>query len=197
MVPYNEAELVRALSGVPAQLRVAFAAACAERLFPAYAAFSNRTGRGNPVALATILDRVWSDLLGDKMGLEQIHAELARCMGLVPGEDDQPWVEEQAYADDAASAVAFTLRALESGEPQEAAWAARRAYEALDHHVIHRLGIEAEEQVLAHPVVQAELERQHRDVDELHATRQDPASLILRLRERARAESAVFFTTGA
>jgi len=56
------------------------------------------------------------------MTAEQVHAELDRCMGLIPGEDDEPWVDGQAYADDAASAIAYTLRTLDTREPKEAVW---------------------------------------------------------------------------
>jgi uncharacterized protein YjaG (DUF416 family) len=190
---YNEADLIRALGRIPVPLRVAFAAACAERLFPAYGAFWERAGRGDRAALAAILQDIWRDLLGDKMAVGHVRAKLSRCMALIPGEGDTPWVDEQAYADDAAAAIAYALRTLESGEPQEAAWAARRAYEALDHHVVHRLGVEGEEQLLAHPLVQAELARQRRDLDELLSARQDPAVLVVRLRDRARAEAPTLF----
>ncbi len=193
---YDEAGLVGALGRVSAQLRAAFAAACAERLLPAYVAFSARTGRGDPAALAEILERIWKDVLGDKRDVKEVRAELARCMALIPGGNDERWVDEQAYADDAASAVAYTLRTLESGEPQEAAWAARRAYEALDHHVMHRLGIEGEDQILRHPLVQAELSRQRRDLDALLGVARDTdrsTQVIAELRGRAKAEAAQVF----
>ncbi len=193
MLHYKEADLVRALARVAVRLRVAFAAACAERLLPAYEDFCKRARRGDQTALSGILKRVWEHLLSQEMTAEQIRTELNRCMALIPGEDDEPWVDEQAYAEDAASAVAYTLRALESREPQEAAWAARRAYEAADHYVTHRIGIEGELQVLAHPIVQAELARQRRDLDELRWAGQEPTGLIDRLRDRARTEASTFF----
>lgn len=197
MLRYDEAALVRDLGRVGRNSRIAFAAACAERLFPAYDNFCRRAGRGDRDALAGILKRVWQHLLGDKMSGEQVRADLQRCMELIPGEDDEPWVDEQAYADDAASAIAYTLRAIESGEPQEAAWAARRAYEAADHYVIHRLGIEGESQVLAHPIIQAELSRQRRDLEELLGAGQESVGLFVQFRDRARAEAPAFFISSS
>jgi hypothetical protein len=79
------------------------------------------------------------------------------------------------------------------GDSQASAWAARRAYEALDHHVTHRLGIDNEARAAGHPAVQAELIRQRRDLDELHAANEDPADAILRLRDRARQEASGVF----
>ena len=61
--------------------------------------------------------------------------------------------------------------------------AAQRAYEALDHFVIAKTGIDtsrpgANDEVLSSPLVQAELSRQRRDIDELLARdREDIARL--------------------
>jgi len=195
MLRYDEVTMVAALARGPLPLRTAFAAACAERLLPAYEEYCRQTGRGDPTVLAGILDRVWAALLGAEMSAEQIRGEIDRCMPLIPEEDDEPWVDEQAYADDAASAVAYTLRALETGKTQEAAWAARRAYEAVDHHVTHRLAVEGDEHVLAHPVVQGELARQRRDLDELVDGTAVATDLIARLRDRARAEASIVFVS--
>lgn len=190
---YDETALVRDLARMESASRAAFAAACAERLFPAYVEFCERAGRGNRDALAGSLERVWRHLFGDPMSSEQVRAERDRCVALVPGEDDPPWFPEQAYADDACAAVTYALRTLDTGEPQEAAWAGRRAYEAADHHVVHRLGVEGESEVLAHPIVQAEISRQLRDIDVLLGPRRDPVELFVCLRERARAEAPGFF----
>jgi len=58
--------------------------------------------------------------------------------------------------------------------------------------VIHHAGIEDEQQILAHPLLQAEFARQERDVDEC-GTAPDPIALVARLRERAQAEAASYF----
>jgi hypothetical protein len=124
----------------------------------------------------------------------ELRAERDRCVALVSSDEDhEPWIDEQPYADDACSAIAYALRALDTGEPQEAAWAGRMGYEAADHHVMRRLGVEGEPQVLAHPIVQAELARQRRDVDALLGARCDSVELFVGLRERARREGPGFF----
>ena len=192
-IPFDEASVLRKLHGLAVASRVAFAAACAERLFPAYEAFSELAGRGDARALGDMLSRVWEDLLGRKMDPNELQADIECCMDLIPGEDEEPWLDDQPYADDAASAVAYTLRALQRADSQESAWAARRAYEAVDHHVTHRLGIDDEAQVAGHPVVEAELLRQRRDLDELDAAGDEPAEAIVRLRDRAREEARDVF----
>ena len=129
------------------------------------------------------------------MGEPELQANLDRCMALIPDEDDGPWIPEQAAGEDAGAAVAYALRCRQNGRGQEAAWSARRAYEALDHYVINHEDIDvnlpgAEEEVLAHPVVQSELARQLRDLEDLSLMGPDAA---LRLRDRAAAEAASFF----
>jgi uncharacterized protein YjaG (DUF416 family) len=192
-IRYDEREIIRKLDRLDPRAKVAFAAACAERQIPGYMAFSQQTGRGDPYALIDILEHVWRDGRGDPMSADADQIELLRCMALIPRDDEGPWINEQAYAEDAASAVAYALRARNTGMSQEAAYAARVAYEALDHHVINRLGIEDDGHVSEHPVVQAELARQHRDLDELLGADAALAQTVVRLRARARTEAAIFF----
>ncbi|WP_438023102.1 DUF416 family protein [Sorangium sp. So ce233] len=196
---FDEAHLIKDIDRLAPRLRVAFAASCAERLRPAYLAFSARSGGGNPGKFEAILDHLWRDLDRPTMADDEIGARIASCMGLIPQEDDGPWLSEQASAEDAGAALAYALQCLQSGESQEAAWAARRAYEALDHYVIAHENVDmkapgAETKVLSHPLVQAELGRQRRDIRELlTAKEQDITATINRLRHRARTEATVFF----
>ncbi len=197
---FDEQALIEHLRPLTPALRVAFAAACAERQLPAYWAFHARTQRGDPQALADILDRLWRDLAGDQMSSSQIAAALQRCMALIPREDEGPWVAEQAYAEDAAAAVAYALRARSNGDEREAAWAARRAYDALNHFVINRLGLspgtpDGEEQIAINPLVQDELRRQERDLGEMkRAGSAEPVlSLVAETRVRAQQEASAFF----
>lgn len=200
MLIYDEHRLVVELDRLPRRLRVAFAAACAERLMPAYRRFSEIGGRGDPKALTAILKQLWEDLREVAlMEEDELQAILDACMKLVPREDEEPWIQEQAAAEDGAVAVAYSLRCRQSGEAKEAAWAARRVYEALDHFVINRGNIDinnpgAEQRVLSHPLIQAELARQRRDIDELLATSEsDELGSIAGLRDRAREDAVTVF----
>jgi len=129
----------------------------------------------------------------------EVQANIDTCMGLIPQEDEGPWVTEQAAAEDAGAALAYALRCRQSGRGQEAAWAARRAYEALDHHVINRDDVDmnvpgAEARVLADPLVQVEFRRQRQDLDvALAADDADVPDMAARLRDRATTEGAFFF----
>jgi hypothetical protein len=62
---------------------------------------------------------------------------------------------------------------------------------------MHRLGVEGESHLLAHPIVQAELLRQRRDLDELLGAQQESVELFIRLQDRARAEGPQFFASAS
>jgi len=129
----------------------------------------------------------------------EVHAKIRACEDLHPREEDRPWVPEKDYAEDAVAAAAYALRCRENGSSQEAAWASRRAYEALDSYVIERNDPDlqtdqGETQVLTDPLVQAELARQHRDLDELLLVLPgDQMKAVRRFQQRATEESPTFF----
>jgi uncharacterized protein YjaG (DUF416 family) len=196
---YDEQRLVEELEGLPHQLRVAFATACAERLLPAYTDFSERARMGDPKELTSILERLWVDLEGDAMTFAEVEEAIAKCMTLVLPLENKPLIAGQTAAEDAGAALCYALRCRKTGDSQEAAWAARRTYEALDDFVISREDIDTnqpggEQQALSHPLIQAELGRQRRDLNELIGFGgQNVLGVVAPLRERAKAEARTFF----
>jgi uncharacterized protein YjaG (DUF416 family) len=64
---YDEEHLIDELNRLPVQLRVAFAAACAERLFPAYEHYLDESRNKSEHDLRTLLQRLWLDLSGNAM----------------------------------------------------------------------------------------------------------------------------------
>lgn len=197
---FDEALLKRELSRIPVSLRVVFAAAVAERLLPIYAAFSRKTGRGDPQSLMEILERLWGDIDGIEMSPEELQKNIDLSIELAPDEDDEPWVPDQHWAEDAAAAVAYALCARQNGGSQDAAWAARRACDALDDFVMTQEDIDtdvsgAQERITSNPLVQAELMRQQRDLSELvGADGHDVSALAHKIRQRAKTESISVFT---
>lgn len=193
MLHFDEKELSRQIERLSKEHRIAFAAACAQRLIPSYERFSKKTGKGNYPLLVNTIEDLWKDLTNGQAVEKDIDERISTCMGLIPGEDDEPWISEQACAEDAASALAYALRCLRTGEPQEAAWAARRAYECLDHYVINSEKIDtnvsgAEVRVLSHPLIQTELSRQQRDLNQLV----NRSVTVEQLKARAQFESSSF-----
>jgi len=199
LLGFDEADLTGRLERIPWQVRVLFAAACAERLAPSYATFSASTGSGDPLALGNFLSRLWEDIAGKQMADNEVEVLIKECMELWPREDDEPEVLEQSQAEDAAAAVAYALRCRRSREAQEAAWFARRVFEAIADYVATRESIDpnspdAEIRVLAHPLVQSGLSRQDRDLDELAWLGQaDVRDVARRFHDRAKREPAIVF----
>jgi uncharacterized protein YjaG (DUF416 family) len=196
---FDERGLLAQLRRLPNQLRVAFAAACAERQLPNYISFSKVTGTGNPNLLTRILFRIWEDIEGSSASDYDLHKELNSCMSLLPNDEaDSP--EQQAYANDAVASVAYTIRARLTDDCREALWAARRAYEALDRYVIAQLNPiivepDAENRIVAHPLIQAELRRQRADLSELQQAAMNAANernVITDLHNRSQMDAALF-----
>lgn len=198
MRKFDESSLILGLGKLPTSLRVAFAAACAERQMLAYRRFESDAGRGGPDGLETALLDVWENP-GAVVEKSALSDQIDEIMGLIPTEGlVRHWTQTATNAQNAGMAVVYALRARLTGEAQDAAWAARVAYEALDNVVINGQDIdvnsaEARARVVAHPLIQAELARQERDLTELQRDDGRPVrTKIDALRARARAEAAEF-----
>jgi uncharacterized protein YjaG (DUF416 family) len=200
---FDEELLKKELNRIAVPLRVVFAAAVAERLLPAYVTFSRKTGRGNPHLLTEILERLWRDIDGVKMDPEELQRNIDLSMELIPQDDEKPWIPDQAWAEDAAVAVVYALCTRQNGKSQDSAWAARRAWDALDDFVTQEEDIDdstagTEERILSNPLIQAEFMRQQRDLRELVALgKQDKSALAQKIRQRAKVESVSVFNKGS
>jgi uncharacterized protein YjaG (DUF416 family) len=198
---FDKNALTAQLQELPNRLRVAFAAACAERQLPNYFRFSEATGRGSPERLATALRCVWDDIEGRPAGSTELKDCLDTCMSLLPGEDEGDYRLLGYYAEDAVSAVAYAIEARLRADAHEAVDSACVAYSALDQYVSDLLNISsidqnAETQIVTHPLVQAEFERQRLDLIRLREVAKNPAGekeCIADLRRRAQADAKIFF----
>ena len=200
MFQYDEQANLRRLSALEPPLRVAFALLCAGRVLPTYSSFHEATGRGDPAELQRLWERAWRDLTDSAMTTAEVAEATAKAEELVPSEDDGYDEDTQPYAEDAASALAYALRARANGDPREAAWAGQCLYEAADHFAGRGIAGQPatptyESEAVAHPVVQRELERQHRDLTELLAlaSGSDRVQGLVWMRARSEHEADSFF----
>src|ERR1019366_3930030 len=99
----------------------------------------------------------------------------SELVSAIPDEDEIT-TASHAVLDDALAAAAYALRTAATFDPQEAAWAAKRLYEAVDACAqrspsIRKFTSDVELALLQDPRVQRELQRQERDLAELEAAR--------------------------
>lgn len=173
MLSFEENALVGELRGLPSQARIAFAAAAATRQLGSYERLARESSSSNEHRPREIVAQLWADLKAAAVDRAAWSALLDEVMSLLPEESDD-WAISHALVDDALSSLAYAIRCLLTPEPQEAAWAARRAYEAADQAAIRALGVQpgspiTETAIQSHSFVQRELARQRNDLSLLHA----------------------------
>jgi uncharacterized protein YjaG (DUF416 family) len=130
---YDEPGLVARLGALDRRDKTAFAAACAERVFPAFERYALSVGQpANAGSLRSVLDDVWAAISGVAVDLvgQQVLAE-----DLVP-DDEGVWTHEMGYGQNGAAATAYAVRTWLTDDPQEAGWAARQVYELADYAVV-------------------------------------------------------------
>jgi uncharacterized protein YjaG (DUF416 family) len=195
MVSYDESEIGARLGMLERFNRTAFAAACAERLWPLFERYVRVTGEGDSVVMRAVLDRVWLAVQGRDAGdLSQAQAEVE---AMVPT-DEGEWVFEMGYGQNAAASVAYAVRTWLRHDPQEAVWAAQQVYEAADYAAQRSLAdldlnsAAAEAELFNSEIVQVALAGLAADLASAEAPAGDGWS---GLRDRARLEGASWART--
>ena len=131
MRTYDEHALLAKLELLDRRAKTVFAVSCAQRLFPLFERYAPAV-RAPALSerLAEIVAAGW-DLAATPMG--EVQRMEAEATSMVPDEDDDGWVRESAYAQNAAAAVAYAMGAWRTDDPQQAVWAATQLYEAADY----------------------------------------------------------------
>lgn len=193
MVKFDRHLLKVRLEQMSPRCRTLFALAVAERLFPLYRAFSEKTERGRPNYLRLTLDHLWELALQGQTGHEEPF--LSDYESLIPGEDAQ-WSPVNPLAENAVAALAYACQCQLTEDTESAAWAAVQGYEAVDYiaHTLEEIdfeGPEGEAAILESEYVQSEIQRQLRDVEELEDVAPDGSGmerLVEPFRDRAKSE---------
>jgi len=194
VVTFDQEEIEPRLRRLSVEKRVIFAASCATRLFPGYLDFSSLTGAGDPERLKNALECAWKWARGDRKDAD--FRDIASNIESLMLDEDAIPSPVTAAAEDAARAVAYVVDTILEGRADDALYAGSVAYQAVDQHVISLQRKEmgkpgSEEQILAHPLVQAELARQRRDLIELETfSDRDFSPLVGKFRARAEIENA-------
>ncbi|WP_157771971.1 DUF416 family protein [Ralstonia solanacearum] len=197
MMIFSEDELRNRLAVLPMGKMLAFSAGCAEMLMPAYERYAAKASVSPqvPRMYRVALDAMWNLALGTHMGAEDLTRMEQDCLFAIPSEDEA-WQHGEPYAEDAGAAVTFTLRVALSRDPQNAVWAARRLYDALDHFVGAQVesGAGWETAILEHPLIQGEFARQQDGLVRLEqAGAATPRQTIIEIWDAAKARAVWAF----
>lgn len=170
----DEPHLAAALESTSRRAVAAFATACVFRL-----SASLPRGEAALDVLALVLRRLHAFVEREETSDTKAHE--ATLLAAMPDANEYSFVA--CLAEDALAAAAYALRYVDDGEVQNAVWAARRAYEAADSFAGEKLpdgtfDSAREAGILRHPVVQTELRRQRRDLQEIMGSGGDPARLV-------------------
>ena len=171
LASYDEA-LKAALKMLPRRTQGAFAAACAERLYPAYAAYAQRSGLDDEGLVRRALDLAWAWAKTGVIEDPDPSDLVERCAGLIPGIDAEDAIP--AYADDAIASAAYALQAAAGLDDAAAGWAAQRGTDSLDDFLLSdEIDISvpgAERRVWEHPLTSAEISRRDQDLRRLNGS---------------------------
>lgn len=188
ILTFDETTLVNDGNSLTPELRIAFAALAAERIMPGVDGLAGGPGDSISVQARSILDAVWARL-GEDGQPSYVRQQIESCMALL-SQHAESWGSSRPFAEDALSAIAYTLRCESTGMATEAAYAARRGYEAVDKYVVQQLDVDlnspgAEKIVLADPRIQAELQFQRTDMRALQQLGSTAGLAVAALRQRA------------
>ncbi len=173
LLTYDEDATVNRLWQLSSISRVIYAGSCTERLLATYEAYVGECRNSLAMSIRGILERIWQDIANREMAVD-LGGYLDTCLSSVPRDDGEEQDLERRLAVHVRAAAACSLLAKRTGDPREAMQVGRRACQAAGDYVVatrstHPGRHRAETRVLSHPLVQAELARQQRDVLELHA----------------------------
>ncbi len=181
MYSYDKQGLLAALAAFPPAARLAYAAAAATRLMPACERFAAALAPSTQGRAREIVAELWQCILADDPGAQPWPDILDEVIGMIPGKEVQGG-QLTLMAEEGLAALAYAIRCLLVDDPRQAEAAAGREYDAVDQAAIALTGIrpttpKKEARLLAHPLIQRALGRQHQD---LALLRQDDVAALLR-----------------
>lgn len=161
------------LEALPQRTQAAFAAACAERLYPAYASFVTASGRDDHGLVRRVVDLAWDGARSGTVPVADPGDLFERCVALIPGDDSEE-APIPAHADDAIASAAYALQAAAGLDDKAAGWAAQCVTNSLDNFLLSNeiddSNAGADRRVWEHPLVAAEVNRRQDDLRRLADT---------------------------
>jgi hypothetical protein len=168
MFSYDKQDLLRSLAGLPQAARAACAAAAATRLMPACERFASVQATGREGRIREIVAELWQSILSGDVKQQPWPAILDEVIAMIPGEKAAGGLLA-SMAEDGFASLAYAIRCLLVDDSSQAESALGREYDAADHAAVSLTGVvpntpKKEARLLAHPLIQRALARQHQDL---------------------------------
>jgi hypothetical protein len=165
---YDKQGLLSSLAALPPAARAACASAAATRLMPACERFAAVQGTGREGRVRAIVAELWQSILSGDLGEQPWPAILDEVIAMIPGEDAGGGLLA-SMAEDGFASLAYAIRCLLVEDPGQAESAMCREYDATDQAAVSLTGVvpntpKKEARLLAHPLIQRALARQHDDL---------------------------------
>lgn len=196
MYNYDEDALVAELGQIDVRGRIAFALAAATRQIGNWEWYARQFDPKNLDIMRHVTERLWIEILTNTL-IPSAWFDMEEQLEIPIPRDDEPekYVVCHAVAEHAICSLIYAIRCIGNGDPQEAGWAARRAYELVDQAVIRILdeGRDSynEAAIISHPIVQRELSRQRRDIEFLLGSSGQETETLTVLRSLAISENSL------
>lgn len=193
-IRFDEKSLLTRLEPLSDRQRLLFGTACAERLFGNYVRFAREVEWGNDVALRRALDAAWKTCSGSAPDGPTLARLLVECEAAAPESEEFDSLFT-ASAQDAVFATCSLLDFIGAQSIEKIVASARYPTDSIDLYVQELEGMSAhdptrEDKILRHPLMQQELWRQRRDLDEARKVLPDDAQQIEGFKRRAQSEGA-------
>jgi len=165
---FSAARIREDLKLLDGKRRLAFGALCCERLLPNYLAFEKDAGWGDFASVRESLNYVWRYIFGEIKVLDEIAGAISSCELAAPSSDKFTSLYVTA-AQDACFSVCSLLDCIVDEDVGKIVQVATYATDSIDLFIQETDRIDPndpdlEMKILAHPLMQRELERQESDI---------------------------------
>jgi hypothetical protein len=189
LLKYDRDATLNALSAMSTIARQRFVTSIAEQLLGAWDRVDELTNLFGRDVLEQIVHQLWGSIeTGAAVEADAFDVAAA----LVPDSEDPEWGHGFAYAQNAASCVAYAAEATLTESPESAMWAGYQLYELADHVALQQmpdlvLNVPgAEEAILASPIVQSSLNTLRERLDQAKSVESVPVAELRHLAQLSR-----------
>ncbi|WP_437622383.1 DUF416 family protein [Sorangium sp. So ce1151] len=190
---FSDEQIFKLTSSLAPHQQLAFGAACCERMLPNYQTFMREADWGNVVPLREALDTAWVACDSERIADAQLRDLLSKCEECAPNSESFTSIYTSS-AQDAVFAICSLLDFLLDGDVARVVSSARFSIDSVDLVVQEREAMDPrdplrEHKIFTHPLMQQELLRQQRDLEEARHIAQGDRAALLAFRTRAQRES--------